>query len=73
MVKVEKRKIVPNKVSGITPQMNSAKFAALEMINQHRNVMNRPTSSKIGNFLSYDKPASVEGDNFTKAYQNVLI
>ena len=53
--------------------MNSAKFAALEMINQHRNVMNRPTSSKIGNFLSSDKPASVEGENFTKAYQNVLI
>ena len=36
--------------------MNSTKFAAIEMMNQ-RNLM-RPTSSRVGNFLSSDKAAS---------------
>ena len=45
-----------NGVPGITPQMNSTKFAAIEMLNK-RNLM-RPTSSRVGNFLSSDKPES---------------
>ena len=40
----------------ITPQLNSTKFAAIEIMKQHQ--LMRPTSSRFGNFLSSDKPAS---------------
>lgn len=52
---------------GITPQLNSTKFAGIEiMMNQQHTsnqVMMRPTSSRVGNFLSSDKPASESSDN----------
>ena len=64
----ERKGIVPittvkksyNQVPGITPQLNSTKFAAIEMMNahQHSNNLMRPTSSRVGNFLSSDKPSS---------------
>ena len=38
--------------------MNSTKFAAIEIMNQQQ--LMRPTSSRFGNFLSSDKPASEE-------------
>ena len=47
---------------GITPQMNSTKFAALEMMGQgSRGDQMRPTSSKVGKFISgSDKPQSLD-------------
>ena len=52
------KKAQSEKKPGITPQMNSTKFAAIEIMNQQQ--LMRPTSSRFGNFLSSDKPASEE-------------
>ena len=51
----------------ITPQMNSSKYAALEMPQQPG--MMRPTSSKVGNFLSSDNEARPLGNAYGSLYQ----
>ena len=50
---------------GITPQLNSTKFAAIEMM---QNAAMRPTSSRVGNFLSSDKPQSGVDQNYEQIY-----